>query len=105
MDLGPLVDVQDCAQKCCDHISCEVAQIKKGKCYAMACYTKELCKSKPFAANATSDSILIFMNKRNHMRQNDKGKNSCVYLILIVFLAFSELERKSVKRKILLNCL
>ena len=73
MDLGPVVDVHDCAQKCCDHISCEVAQVTRSKCFAFACYTKELCKSSPVPGNSTQQSTLIYMNKRNNVRQNDKG--------------------------------
>ena len=73
MDLGPVIDLKNCAEKCCDHISCEVAQITEGRCFAFACYTKESCQSTPIIGNATYDSTLIYMNKRNHIRQNDKG--------------------------------
>ena len=73
MDLGPVVDLQSCSQKCCDHISCEVAQVKEGKCLAFACYTKESCQSTPVIGNSTQRSTLIYINKRNNIRQNDKG--------------------------------
>jgi len=76
MDLGPVVDLHDCAQKCCDHISCEVAQVTAGKCLAFACYTKEACQSEAVANSSIPQSVLIYMNKRNNNRQNDK--DSCV---------------------------
>eukprot|EP00795_Rhopilema_esculentum_P005312 gene5312-481_t len=76
MDLGPVVDPKDCAQKCCDHVSCEVVQISRGRCFAFGCYTKELCQSKRIEGNPTNDSTLIYMNKRNDARQSDK--DSCV---------------------------
>ena len=73
MDLGQVEDVRDCAQKCCDHLSCEVAQVTRRKCFAFACYTKELCRSVPFSGNSTTESTLIYINKRNSLRQKDKG--------------------------------
>ena len=74
MDLGPLVDVRDCAQKCCDHSSCEVAYIAHAKCFAVACYTKELCRSRALQANDTVRSTIVYINKRNNIRLKDRGK-------------------------------
>lgn len=73
IDLGPFVDVHDCAQKCCQHENCEVAQVADGKCFAVDCFTKELCKSTFSEGQSKHENMLVYMNKRNGIRQKHKG--------------------------------
>ena len=73
IDLGKFVDVRDCATKCCEHANCEVAHVHKDHCYAVDCYTKDLCKSQK-AKRSDGPTVLVYMNKRNEVRQKDKGK-------------------------------
>ena len=76
IDLGKYVDVHDCAEKCCQHENCEVAQVRDDKCYAVDCFTKELCKSRPTKPTNGKEMMLVYMNKRNNVRQKHKGKKS-----------------------------
>ena len=70
--MGKFVDVRGCAMKCCEHANCEVAHVQKGHCYAVDCYTKDLCKSQK-AKRSDGSTVLVYMNKRNEVRQKDKG--------------------------------
>lgn len=72
IDLGKFIDIHDCADKCCQHENCEVAQVMGNKCYAVDCYTKDLCKSK-VGSVTDSPTMLVYMNKRNGKRQKHKG--------------------------------
>ncbi|XP_002168146.1 neurogenic locus notch homolog protein 3 [Hydra vulgaris] len=79
IDLGKFVDIYDCAQKCCQHENCEVAQVRDHKCFAVDCFTKELCVSEP-VIYATEPRAIVYMNKRNRKRQINKAhcEPSCV---------------------------
>lgn len=66
IDLGNLVDIRDCAEKCCQHDNCEVAMVKGGKCFAIDCFTKGLCDS--VEDPMTKRNVLVYMNKRNGKR-------------------------------------
>lgn len=77
IDLGKLVDARDCADKCCQHENCEVAVIRNDKCYAIDCFTKNLCDSYPAPSINGHPNMLVFMNKRNGMRQTRKAGSEC----------------------------
>ena len=74
IDLGPLVDIHDCADKCCQHDNCEVAHIRDNKCYAVDCFTKDLCQSFPVDNLDPNTNAIVYMNKRSEQRQRNKGK-------------------------------
>ena len=75
IDLGPLVDIYDCAEKCCQHDNCEVAHIRDNKCYAVDCFTKDLCQSFPVDNLDPKTNAIVYMNKRSDQRQRNKGMN------------------------------
>ena len=92
MDMGSTKDIHDCIEKCCDHSSCEVAYLLNGKCYAVDCYTKELCKSDPVETGKRFKATLIYMNKRNHMRQKDKGLCAeCFIVNTCIIIAYGKI--------------
>ena len=76
IDLGTLVDIHDCAQKCCEHENCEVAYIAENKCYAIDCFTEDLCQSQPGSGPGGTMTSLVYVNKRNNATQKDK--DTCV---------------------------
>lgn len=69
IDLGKLVNTRDCAEKCCQHDNCEVAVIRNNKCFAVDCFTKNLCDSKRVPLINGNMHMLIYMNKRNNKRE------------------------------------
>jgi len=75
IDLGKFTDTYDCASKCCEHENCEVAHVRDGKCYAVDCFTKDLCSSRR-SQSINQPAIVVYMNKRNGVRQQHKGKCS-----------------------------
>ena len=75
IDLGKLIDVRDCAEKCCQHENCEVAVIKDQKCFAIDCFTKNLCDSRHAPSSNGRINMLIYINKRN--RKREMHKESC----------------------------
>ena len=77
IDLGKLVDVRDCADKCCQHENCEVAVVRDNKCYAIDCFSKNLCDSFPFPSINGHPNMLVYMNKRNGKRQTRKSGSEC----------------------------
>ena len=98
IDLGPLIDIHDCADKCCQHDNCEVAHIRDNKCYAVDCYTKDLCQSISVDNLDPESNAIVYMNKRSGQRQRNKGtrvilqlaiKIKCYFLYVIwVWLGF-----------------
>lgn len=87
IDLGKFVDAYDCADKCCQHENCKVAHVRDGKCFAVDCFTKDLCRSIPAVQTAqiTGPNIIIYMNQRNGKRQKNKGK--LLYYLIVLILA------------------
>lgn len=78
IDLGPLIDIHDCADKCCQHDNCEVAHIRDNKCYAVDCYTKDLCQSFPVDNLDPQTNAIVYMNKRSEQRQRNKGMKKII---------------------------
>ncbi|XP_066913670.1 uncharacterized protein [Clytia hemisphaerica] len=75
IDLGPLVDIYDCAKKCCQHDNCEVAHIRENKCYAVDCFTRDLCRKVSVDNLNPKQNAIVYMNKRSGKRQ--RHKDSC----------------------------
>ena len=77
IDLGKLVDIRDCADKCCQHENCEVAVVRDNKCFAIDCFAKNLCDSYPAPSFNGNVNMLVYMNKRNGKRQTRKAGSEC----------------------------
>ena len=73
-DLGEVPSVHHCVDKCCERKTCEVAFYLNQTCYAIECYAKELCQSVPVERNKNLKATIVYMNKRNNLRQEDKGR-------------------------------
>lgn len=63
-------NIYECVEKCCNRVQCDLISWRKNQCYAVSCYSDELCKS---SASENDRNILIYINKRQHKRQKHKG--------------------------------
>ncbi|XP_015778442.1 PREDICTED: uncharacterized protein LOC107356341, partial [Acropora digitifera] len=61
--LGETASIHACLQRCCSKQTCDVALLIDGRCYGVACFSKELCKAVPVPHPHFIFSQLGFLNK------------------------------------------
>ena len=75
--LGEFTDMADCAQRCCDVKSCDVAILMGDACFALQCSTAELCSTRP--ARLRNFSLkMIYMYRK--VSGGMAHRHKCLYL-------------------------
>ena len=74
--LGETASIHACLQRCCSKQTCDVALLIDGRCYGVACFSKELCKAVPVPHPHFIFSQLGFLNKgqKREKIQRNHGK-------------------------------
>ncbi|XP_078344489.1 uncharacterized protein LOC144630083 isoform X2 [Oculina patagonica] len=71
--LGETASMHACLQRCCSKHTCDVALLIDGRCYGVACYSKELCEAIPVPHPHFVFSQLGFVTKGQ--KRGDIEKN------------------------------
>lgn len=77
--LGETASMHACLQRCCSGHACDVALLIDGRCYGVACFSKELCEAIPVPHPHFVFSQLGFVTKgqkRGDIEKN-QGKAQC----------------------------
>ena len=73
LTLGETASMHACLQRCCSRHSCDVALLIDGRCYGVACFSKELCEAIPVPHPHFVFSQLGFVTKGQ--KRGDIEKN------------------------------
>ena len=71
--LGETASMHACLQRCCSKHTCDVALLIDGRCYGVACFSKELCEAIPVPHPHFVFSQLGFVTKGQ--KRGDIEKN------------------------------
>lgn len=82
--LAEFTDMADCAQRCCDVRSCDVAILMGDTCFALQCSTAELCSARPARLKNFSLKMIYMYKKVSGGMLNRHicyvtGLNNCKY--------------------------
>ena len=75
IDLGFIHVTSECLKRCCEIESCDLVYMISEKCYAVNCFSSEMCEAvsaEPFAADEPS----VFYVTRKGKSIFDKGKHN-----------------------------
>ena len=92
--LGETASMHACLQRCCSRHPCDAALLIDGRCYGVACFSKELCEAIPVPHPHFVFSQLGFVTKgqkrgdieknqgkRDTQQNNIKNINSFIQLV------------------------
>lgn len=81
--IGKVDTMDDCIETSCTHPNSDVAFMLGTMCFAVNCYSADLCKTVPIFGSSISrlnlNPAISFLRKKSRFRENSLGKQSVYF--------------------------